>query len=428
MSEEQAQYGKSKLDAFASPLVAKNHFIKASFGGFAGSGKSRTGSELLVGAYKEMNCTKPVLFIDNEKGSRFLIPFFKTHGIKTLVKDTMQVADVLQAFEFLQKGEIDFLFIDSLTKVYVKYVRDYKAKNHIVFMTLGDWGKVLPAWQEEFSDRFVDVNGNVIFTGRGGFSYEKEEDVTDEETGKVRKGQFVKSGVKMKMAGETPFEPDINVWMDIRQTVGAKNKTVVWREAQVMKDRSGLIDGKTFKNPTYKDFQPVVKFLMGNPTGEVAGATNTDNTAPSENWDGYRKKEAREIELEKIKAVFDKLGLGTSAKEKQVKVLATEKVFGTTSGTEIEKMSAETLAFGRHQLERLFANWDQIEPEERLQHVVDFRADETAEQMFPFDKATGGESGTGVITDAAAAMAGPGLVANPDRGKGKKDKKAAAGV
>ncbi|MCK4789976.1 MAG: hypothetical protein KAV87_39925 [Desulfobacteraceae bacterium] len=72
-----------KLTDFASPLAAKNNFIKMSIGGFAGSGKSRTGSEFIAGAYKYLKCKKPILFIDNEKGSRFLIPFFKNHGIET---------------------------------------------------------------------------------------------------------------------------------------------------------------------------------------------------------------------------------------------------------------------------------------------------------------------------------------------------------
>ena len=45
-------------------------------------------------------------------------------------------------------------------------------------MFLNDWGALLPAWQEEFSDKFVEVEGNIVFTGRGGFEYDKEDDET----------------------------------------------------------------------------------------------------------------------------------------------------------------------------------------------------------------------------------------------------------
>ena len=70
-----------KLHDFATSLVSKNHFIKASFGGFQGAGKSRTATEFIIGTYKDLKCTKQILIIDNEKGSRFLIPIFKKAGI-----------------------------------------------------------------------------------------------------------------------------------------------------------------------------------------------------------------------------------------------------------------------------------------------------------------------------------------------------------
>ena len=374
-----------KLSDFASELVAKNQFVKVSIGGFAGSGKTKTGGEFVSGSYKDLKCTKPVLIIDNEKGSRFLIPFFKQQGIDVLVKETSRLADVLQSMEYLKAGEIDYLFVDSLSKVWYQYVRDYKAKNRVTFMSLQDWGKILPAWQEEFSDRFVELAGNFLFTGRGGFQYEKEEDVTDEQTGKVKKGQFVKSGVKMKMAGETPFEPDLNIWMELQQDVDKSGNLTVWREAQILKDRSGLIDGKVFKNPSYKDFQPFVQFLVAVPVGHVAGETNTENLAPSEDFGRYARKQEREIELEKIKALYDKAALGTSKEEKKLKVIITERVFGTSSGTEIEKMDAEKLGFYRLKLEKLFEKFHNVAPETLVDYVQNFNF-EKAMADLPFDQ------------------------------------------
>ncbi|MBK9404749.1 MAG: AAA family ATPase [Ignavibacteria bacterium] len=274
---------KSKLQEFATKLKAKDHFIKASFGGFAGTGKTRTASEFIAGVYQDLKIKKPLLIVDNEKGSRFLVKFFEDKNIETYVKETVQLSDVIGSFRLLNDGEIGFLFIDSLSKVWYQYVRDYKELNgKKTFMTLQDWGKILPAWQEMFSDQFVNLDGNCVFTGRGGYTYDME---VNEET---KKKEFNKSGVKMKLAGETPFEPDINVWMEMEQEM-KEGKPIVWREAQIMKDRSGLIDGMTFKNPTYKDFQPVVKYLMQIPTGEVAGSTSNNNLAPSENFE-YLKR------------------------------------------------------------------------------------------------------------------------------------------
>jgi len=341
---------KFSLNDFATPLAAKNNFIKASFGGFAGAGKTKTATDFIIGSYKDLKCDKPIMIIDNEKGSRFLEPIFKQSGIEALIKDTIELADVLQAFKYLQEGDISFLFIDSLTKVWYKYIRDYKNANKRVFMTLQDWGKILPAWQEEFSDRFVNIDGNCVFTGRGGYTYEMEQ---NEET---KKKEFVKSGVKMKMAGETPFEPDINIWMDFNQEI-VDDKPVIWREALIMKDRSGLIDGKTFKNPTYKDFQPVVKYLIDVPKGNVAGSTNKENIAPKENYTAYENREKREIEMEKIKNIFDKEGFSSGKEDKMYKVKITEKIFGTSSTIEIEKLKAEELSQKRIILEKFMENW-----------------------------------------------------------------------
>ena len=358
---------KSNLEMFATELKAKDHFIKASFGGFAGSGKSRTASELIKGIYKDLKIDSPLLIIDNEKGSRFLVKFFESAGIKTYVKETVQIGDVLQAFDLLNSGEIGFLFVDSLSKVWYQYVRDYKALNKKVFMTLQDWGKILPAWQETFSDRFVDLSGNCVFTGRGGYTYDME---VNEET---KKKEFSKSGVKMKLAGETPFEPDINVWMELEQEM-KDGKAIVWREAQIMKDRSGLIDGKTFKNPTYKDFQPVVKYLLKIPTGDVAGETNTTNLSPAENYDYINRKQEKEKLLDEIKGVFDLHGLGgTLGKDlKQLKVAIINKVFGTTSMERIQEYDNQVLAEGKELTQELFVNLVDVEDADKLEFVKNY--------------------------------------------------------
>lgn len=338
-----------KLEDFASELVAGNNFVKAGFGGFAGGGKSKTASEFVIGAYKDFGYTKPVLIIDNEKGSRFMIPQFRNAGVKALLKETTNVADILTAFDLLAAHEISFIFIDSLTKIYYRYVRDYMEKNNRKFMELQDWGKILPKWQETFSDAFVAAQGSIVFTGRGGYSYEKEEDETDERTGKVKKGQFVKSGVKMKLAGETPFEPDLNIWMEQKQEVTPEGLKV-WREAQIMKDRSGIIDGKTFENPTYKDFAPFVRYLIDAPSGTVQGESSTENLAPGDNYESYDRKRKREIVLEEVFAELEKMFSGQTADMKAARGNLFEAVFKTRSKTAVENMSLEALIKARNEI------------------------------------------------------------------------------
>jgi hypothetical protein len=340
-----------KLDDFAGELVASNKFVKAGFGGMAGAGKSKTSTEFVIGAYQDLGYTKPVLVIDNEKGSRFLIPQFRAANVPVRVKDTTSLQDVITAFDFLRAGEIQFLFIDSLSKVWYRYVRQYMEDNRRKFMELSDWGKILPAWQETFADRFVAAEGSIVFTGRGGFSYEKEEDEVDERTGKTKKGQFVKSGVKMKVAGETPFEPDLNLWMEQHQEMGP-NGLETWREAQVMKDRSGIIDGKTFRNPTYEAFRPFVRYLVDVPTGHVSGESNGNSLAPSENFESFDRKRKREIALEEIQAEIVKMYPTAGADDKKAKAELVEELFNTRSWTAVENSPLSTLEKARDTLWR----------------------------------------------------------------------------
>ena len=338
-----------KLSDFATELVAGNNFVKAAFGGMAGAGKSRTASEFVIGAYKDLGYSKPVLVIDNEKGSRFLIPQFRRAGIQAMLKDTTNLDDVSTAFDLLADGQIEFLFIDSLTKVYYRYTRDYLTKNRKQFMELNDWGKLLPKWQEAFSDRFVAAQGSIVFTGRGGFSYDKEEDEKDETGRVIKKGSFVKSGVKIKLAGETPFEPDLNVWMEQHQDLNGDPP--VWREAQIMKDRSGLIDGKHFTNPTYEQaFQPFVRFLLEVPKGPVAGESSTLNVSPGENYESQARRTQKDIALEEIEAEMVKLYPGQAVADKTAKANLLEELFKTRSWKAVQLLSLEVLREARNRL------------------------------------------------------------------------------
>lgn len=347
-----------KLSDFATDLVSKNHFIKASFGGFQGSGKTRTATEFIIGAYKDLKCTKPILCLDNEKGSRFLIPLFKKHNIKCLVKDSTNLSDILAAFEYQKKGEIDFLFIDSLTKIYYKFVSDYKKKNRRSFMSLMDWGKLLPAWQEEFSDQFVNTEGNIVFTGRGGFEYEKEDDKKDENGNVTEKGSFVKSGVKMKIAGETPYETDLNIWMQLEKELTKDGKPQQKNIGYVLKDRSDTINARIFSMPKYRNFRPVIRFIQGLPVGDIPGESFNENLTPGSDKDYWEFQQRRKIEIEKIESVFELNGLGSprSAADKKIKTLIIQKIFGTTSKTEIEKMKPSELNYKRQELLELFEN------------------------------------------------------------------------
>jgi len=347
----------NSLDSFATPMAAKNHFIKASFGGFAGSGKSRTATEMVIGAYRQLGCTKPVLVIDNEKGARFLKTHFDKAGIDARLKETVNLADIMIAIRLLNERQIDFLFIDSLSKVWYKYIQDFLKKINKTTMTLQYWGMVIPQWQEQFANAFVEAEGNIIFTGRGGNAYEKEDDEHYENGQLKKKGQFVKSGVKMKVQSETAFEPDLNIWMEQKQITDSQgNIKEVAREAFIMKDRSGIIDGKSIINPTYADFKPVVDFICSTPTGTVAGATSNDPLVHGEE-EFDRKKDQRVVLKDRMKASFVKMGLSSrNGAQAQLIAVISESIYGSPSSEVVMRLQTPELEEGTKILE-VFAQW-----------------------------------------------------------------------
>jgi hypothetical protein len=92
------------------------------------------------------------------------------------------------------------------------------------------------------------------------------------------------------------------------------------------------------------------------PVGDVAAETLDENLTPGSDRDWFEKQQKRKIEMEKIEAVFELNGLSSprSADDKKVKTLTVQKIFGTTSRTEIEKMDHTELNFRKQELEELF--------------------------------------------------------------------------
>ncbi|MBN8966105.1 MAG: hypothetical protein J0H89_12175, partial [Rhizobiales bacterium] len=199
-----------------------------------------------------------------------------------------------------------------------------------------------PAWKKEFSDRFVNGEYHAIFTGRAGYEYENEK---NEETGKR---EVFKSGIKMKVEGETAYEPDMLVLMERFEEVLGDDKKV-WREATIIKDRSTLLDGKTFKNPSYASFEPAIEALLDNPVPRDAFvAPEGDTTLLFRNEENVMQfRRDRDKAMEELDGFLTRLAPGSTGKDKQLKLELLEIAFGTTSETAIGEMTPARIRDGR---------------------------------------------------------------------------------
>jgi hypothetical protein len=177
-------------------------------------------------------------------------------------------------------------------------------------------------------------------TGRAGYEYENE---INKETGKR---EIYKSGVKMKVEGETAYEPDLLVLMERMQEMDGGSIKKVVRQAVVIKDRSTVIDGKTFENPTYKDFAPAIDVMLESPEKLETTAERDAGTLFRTEEEKFEWKQQKKRWLEEIENYLVSVWPGQAADQKKLKIDAINYAFKTMSWTVVESLRPEELEAG----------------------------------------------------------------------------------
>lgn len=325
-----------------------------------------------------------IKLFDTEKGYRFMIPHFKRLGIPSNEIDVIRgdsltaLLKLMTATEQAYKpNDIDnylklqmfgppgsgksytavliavglykltsapILIIDSGTNIWYNYIRDYQSKKGLKQMTRNHWMRAIPLFRDEYNSRIKNSNLNIIVTGRVGQVFEEVKD----DHGNVV--DIVAVDTKMKMEGESAYEPDVVVEMELIKSRDDENVNIKQR-AVVLKDRSDTIEGKSFISPTWENFKPVWDFMSDEVPESPQIDPVRDNVLFDDEEDNYKAQEAKQIILEKIAGVFALTGLGTGAADKKRKTDITQRIFMTTSGKEIENMSIDQLSDALSRLE-----------------------------------------------------------------------------
>ena len=328
-------------DTFFTPIGNTKPYFKAGFEGFAGSGKTYTAALVAIGLHKKIQSKKPVVIFDTEKAAKFLKPIFTEAGIEVLVRESKSLADLKETMTRLRQGASDVLLIDSISHVWENFLQSYAEKVRRTRLEFQDWGVIKPTWKREFSDLFVQDPYHIIMNGRAGYEYDNEKNA---DTGKR---EIFKSGIKMKVEGETAYEPDMLVLMERFEEVLGDDKKV-WREATVIKDRSTLLDGKTFKNPSFENFAPSIDAMLENPLPRDAFAMPEGDTGllfrtEEEKFEWRRE---RDKALEELDGLLTRIDPASTGKGKQLKLDLLDKIFGTTSMTAIGELRPEQIMEG----------------------------------------------------------------------------------
>ena len=113
------------------PAKNKMAYAKVGLYGSAGSGKTRTASEIAIGLHKAIGSTKPIAAFDTEPAFSFVLPLFEHAGIELLVADESRALSDLMDFMDEAEKECDIVIIDSITHVWRDAQESYLRRMNI---------------------------------------------------------------------------------------------------------------------------------------------------------------------------------------------------------------------------------------------------------------------------------------------------------
>lgn len=342
------------------PATNKMAYAKIGLYGTAGSGKTRTATEIAIGLHKAIGSTKPVVVFDTEPAFSFVLPLFQKAGIELLVADESRaLADLMKFMDEAEKVS-DIAIVDSITHVWRDAQESYLArinagrkrqnKRPIAALEFQHWRPIKAAWAE-FTDRFLSSKMHMIVCGRAGSVYEYQE--KDDGTGKK---ELITVGTRMATEKELGYEPSLLVEM-VADREGGKLVNC----AVVQKDRSDTLNGAELRRPTYKSFESHFNALnIGGQHFDSMQSRDSQEMyedADEPGWD--KERQQRQIWSEEIMGLLTKRWPGQTAAEKAAKATALEAVFQTRSWTKVENTNSGALQAGYHELRRYLGEMDQ---------------------------------------------------------------------
>lgn len=353
-------------------------YLKATFQGPQGAGKTRTAVELACQTWKVFGSKKPVAFYDTETGSTYVKDIIQQRtGRKGLVVKSRAFKDLIAVTNECVSGAADVLVVDSITHVwrelnaaYMKKMNDerqrkgWSVKNR---MDIQDIMQVKDIWYM-WPDLFLTSPLHIIVCGREGNEWGHEE---NEETGKR---EMVQVGKKMKVEAEFGYEASLMVAMSLRQDAARRIKKRSGVEekprelinvATIIKDRFDEMNGQTFDFPTGETFMPFLKRLRPGAHTTVNTEVTSDASLPQLTEDGnVKEKRERVITCEEIQGEMVRAYPSQSAEHKQAKADMLDRVFHTRSWTRVESLPLHALKDGLAAIRKELGTEKEIKTEE----------------------------------------------------------------
>jgi hypothetical protein len=290
---------------------AEQAALKMGLYGPPGSGKTFT--SLLIAEGLAALTKKRVAYIDTERGTDFYCQAVPSRAVHPEAFDfdalyTRSLTEALSSVKALKPEEHGVIVLDSVTHLWEAAMAAYAGRQtSIGTIPMHAWGKIKKPYKDLMAI-LLSSPMHVIICGRQKTVYAE-----DEETEELKA-----TGVTMRAEGETPYEPHILIRME---SLRAKKTNEV---AQIIgyaeKDRTGVLSGRSFVNPTFDSLCRPLLGLLGSVQAKIA--TGDESAAKDaealQEQDRARDSESAEL-LRQFKARVD-----LAADEKALKAIGKE--------------------------------------------------------------------------------------------------------
>jgi len=262
---------------------AEQAALKMGIYGPPGSGKTFTALLIAEGLTKATG--KRCAFVDTEHGTDFYCKAVPTRAVHPDAFDfdalyTRSLTEVISAVRGLDPNEYSVVVIDSVTHLWEAARAAYAGRTTKAgTIPMQAWGQIKKPYKDLMS-MLLSSPMHVLILGRQGTEY-----ATDEETEELKA-----VGVKMKAEGETPYEPHILIRMEAVKP--KKSNEVASIIAYAEKDRTGVLSGRSFQNPTFATLCAPLLGLLGGKQAQIATEDETATVDAEALAEQERQREA----------------------------------------------------------------------------------------------------------------------------------------
>lgn len=285
---------------------AKGEQAALKIGMYGPPGSGKTFTSLLMGEGLAKVTGKRIAFVDTEHGTDFYSQAVKTRPVHPEAFDfdalyTRSITETLQAVRGLDSDVYSVVILDSMTHLWQACIEAYGGRQTSAgTIPFQAWGRIKKPYKELMS-YLLGSPMHVILLGREGTEY-----ATDAETEELKA-----VGKKMKAEGETQYEPHILLRME--QIKATKTNEVSSVVAYAEKDRTGVLQGRSFVNPTFESLcRPLLPLL-----GATQAQMGSLDSAASQDAEVLAQEESDRIAGSEalLKEWMAKIALAKSAKE-----------------------------------------------------------------------------------------------------------------